>query len=162
MLAAGGVALAAGVLSLVRMAPDSGTGGYGTAEAEPRQDPGAGPERSTNAAATIGTVPHVSPSATSAMGGVSATPTAGSTLVPLPTASSSPTPLAPANTVTTIPEAPNPPARTTTSPPPTPPAPRKPPPSDRTTPPPSPQPTPSSNPGLCVPVVGLCVGPLTR
>ncbi|MEU6145851.1 hypothetical protein ABZ848_36605 [Streptomyces sp. NPDC047081] len=163
MLAAGGVALAAGVLSLVRMAPESGNGGYGTAEAEPRQDPVTGAERSTNTAATVRTVPHVSPSATSPMGGISGTPTAGSTLVPLPTTSTPPTPLNQPD-ATTIPEAPNTPAPTTTPHPPTTtnPAPHSPPPVDRTTPPPTPQPTQTSNPGLCVPLVGLCVGPLAR
>lgn len=42
LLAAGGLVLAAGVLSLVRMTPESGVGAPGTAAAEPRLDPGGG------------------------------------------------------------------------------------------------------------------------
>ncbi|WP_406442759.1 hypothetical protein OHB14_27790 [Streptomyces sp. NBC_01613] len=153
LYAAGGLALAAGVLSLVRMTPESGVGGVGTAEADPRQDPGAGTDRSSNAVATVEAVPRVSPSATSVMGGASATPTAPSTLVPLPTTTTAASPTAVA---TTIPEAPNSPAPTlppaTTAP-----APRPTPAPGRSTPPPTPRP---DEPGLCVPVIGLCVGPL--
>lgn len=42
LLAAGGLVLAAGVLSLVRMTPESGVGAPGTAAAEPRLDPSRG------------------------------------------------------------------------------------------------------------------------
>ena len=64
LLAVGGLAVAAGALSLVRMAPEGalGGGGLGTAEAEPRLDDphaGSGTDRATNAAATIGAVPQV-------------------------------------------------------------------------------------------------------
>ncbi|MDT7840879.1 hypothetical protein [Streptomyces justiciae] len=163
LLAVGGLAVAAGALSLVRMAPEGalGGGGLGTAEAEPRLDDphaGSGTDRATNAAATVGTVPKVSPSATSPMGGASPTP------VP---------PSAPARVVvtppgpTTIPDTPNP---TTATPQPTPTPTRSPSPapsqSTSTTPPaatPTPQPTPpGGGGGVCVPVIGLCVGPLSR
>ena len=40
LFAVGGLALAAGALSLVRVAPDSGSAGLGTTEADPGQDPG--------------------------------------------------------------------------------------------------------------------------
>lgn len=171
LLAAGGLALAAGALSLVRMTPETGLPGglgAGPAEAEPRpDDPGADPDRATNAAATVGSVPKVSPSATSAMGGASATPTADPSLVPLPTATTVP-PSAPAATTappappafaTTIPDTPNTPAPATTHPAPatSSPAPQ-PAPSQPTY---SPAPQPDNQPGgVCVPVIGLCVGPL--
>ncbi|MYW45496.1 hypothetical protein GT346_19740, partial [Streptomyces sp. SID161] len=41
LFAAGGLALAAGVLSLVRITPESGVGAPGTAEAEPWRHPAA-------------------------------------------------------------------------------------------------------------------------
>jgi hypothetical protein len=165
LLAAGGLALAAGVLSLVRMAPESGVGGVGTAEAGPRQDPGGGTDRSTNAAA-VGILPRVSPSATSAMGGISATPTPEASLVPAPSTTASP---APAGTATTIPDATDAADRADTaaapaprtvppSPAPTTAAPQQPqtqtPTPSGTTAPPAPKP---DQPGVCVPVIGLCV-----
>ncbi|MGW2524586.1 hypothetical protein ACWC09_48065 [Streptomyces sp. NPDC001617] len=163
LFAVGGLALAAGVLSLVRMAPESSVGGLGTAEAEPRDDQATvGTDRATTTATTVG------PSATSVMGGVSATPTTGSKVVTMPTATASPsaTPSAAAVTpttpdTTTIPEALNTPAPTATAPhpPASAPATPRPTPSRTTSPSPTQQPT---RPGLCVPVVGLCVGPLTR
>ncbi|MCX5423258.1 hypothetical protein [Streptomyces sp. NBC_00078] len=157
LLAVGGLALAAGALSLVRMAPESGVGAVGTAEADPRQDPGTGTGRSDNAVATVEAVPRVSPSATSAMGGASATPTAASSLVPLLSPTAPPDPESTATT--TLPQAPNTPAPT-------------PPPHRPTTTPPTPRPTPTpgsptppppnnaDDPDLCVPIIGLCVGPL--
>ena len=52
LFAVGGLAVAAGVLSLVRMVPEGGVGTPGTAEAEPRLDPTADAnDRSANAAA---------------------------------------------------------------------------------------------------------------
>jgi hypothetical protein len=169
LFAVGGLALAAGALSLVRLTPEAGVGGSGTAEAEPRLDPGSGAEQATNAVATVAAVPTVGPSATSVMGGVSATPSAASTSVPVTTGPSSrPTAAGPAATPgsTTIPEAPNTQAPEATAPqaphgPETPPA--------APAPQPTPTPTPSrstapsatprpGNPGLCVPIVGLCVG----
>ncbi|WP_228048305.1 hypothetical protein [Streptomyces justiciae] len=168
LLAVGGLAVAAGALSLVRMAPEGGLGGgLGTAEAEPRLDDphaGSGTDRATNAAATVGAVPKVSPSATAPMGGASATPTSTVSLVPLPStppgSMSTPGP-------TTIPDAPNP---TTAAPQPTPTPTRTPSPApsqNTSTPTPAPAPpTPTPNQpgggGVCVPVIGLCVGPLGR
>lgn len=162
LLAAGGLALAAGVLSLVRMVPESGVGGVGTAEAEPSPDPGNDTARATNAVATIGSAPEVSPSATSVMGGVSATPTTGSSVVPTPFATAAPTTAAgaPAPATTTIPET------TDTSAPATTPRPHRPtasaaprPTPSRTADSPAPKP---AQPGLCVPIIGLCVNSLTQ
>ena len=169
LFAVGGLALAAGALSLVRMAPESEVGGLGTAEADPRQDPGPGTARSGNATTTVEAVPRVSGSAASVLGGVSTTPTAGARGLPLPATTTSPADPAPAPTggTTTIPEAPNAPTATTTVRPPgtTAPAPRPPPAptAGGTTPAPAPQPSHphGHGPGLCVPVVGLCVGTLT-
>ena len=149
LFAAGGLALAAGALSLVRLAPDPQSGTVGTAEAEPRQDPDTGAEagRSDH---TVAAVEAVSPSATYAMGEVSATPTAPSSLVPRQTATTSPGPTtAPATTAAPAP-------RTSPQPPtPTPSTPRPTPTPSSTTPAPTPQP---DDPGLCVPAVGLCLG----
>ncbi|MEV5145096.1 hypothetical protein AB0L14_11755 [Streptomyces sp. NPDC052727] len=162
LLAAGGLAVAAGVLSLVRAAPDSGVGAPGTAQAEPRLDPGGGPaERSADTAATFAAAPTALPSATSAMGGRSPAPTPGgspvrtapdpgtATTAPgdtaVPTALPGRTPGPPSGT-------PRPPAPTASAPRPTP-----------ATPTPTPTPTPSRSPaeprpgGVCVPVIGLCV-----
>jgi len=168
LLAVGGLAVAAGALSLVRMAPEGGLGGgLGTAEAEPRLgDPhaGSGTDHATNAAATIPATPKVSPSATSPMGGVSALPTPGVSVVPVPSSTPAGSSVeAPGRT--TIPEAPNP-----TSAAPTPTRTPSPAPSQSTyTPPPAaatptPQPTQTGGGGggVCVPVIGLCVGPLGR
>jgi hypothetical protein len=172
LFAVGGLALAAGALSLVRMAPESGVGGIGgTAEADPRQDGGPGIARSGNTAATVEAVPRVSRSAASVLGGVSATPTAGASVLPLPatttTTTTSPGDSTAATTgTTTVPQAPNAPTATTTVRPPatTAPAPRPTPAPGRTTPPPAPRPSHTHDedgPGLCLPVVGLCVGALT-
>ncbi len=156
LLAAGGLVLAAGVISLVRISPDSGVGGPGTAEAEPRLDPGGGTDRSpADPAASAGTAPTAPPSATSVMGGVSATPTAS----PLPT--DVPTTIPTAVTRTTHGPTHGPtPAHTTPAPATTPPAAPRPDPTP--TPEPShpttaPAPQPSHGGGLCVPVIGLCV-----
>lgn len=163
LFAVGGLAVAAGVLSLVRLAPESGVGGLGTAEAEPRPDPGT--DRPANAAATISADPTAIPSATSVMGGVSATPSPTTTfgVVPTPyatTAGQTPTNVNP----TTIPE-----TTTATTPPPQAPAPR---PTSIPTPTSTPTPTPSrtanspapapSRPRLCVPIIGLCVDGLAN
>ncbi|MDI5904712.1 hypothetical protein QDK90_06620, partial [Streptomyces sp. 12257] len=99
LLAAGGLALAAGALSLVRMTPDAGVGGFGATEADPQAAPGtdtdidAGPDRATNAAATVGSVPQASPSSTTAMGGIRATPTPGASQAPTGSATAVPLPL---------------------------------------------------------------------
>ncbi|MEU7055392.1 hypothetical protein [Streptomyces sp. NPDC046197] len=164
LLAAGGLALAAGVLSLVRLAPESGVGGLGTAEAEPHPEAGTTTGDSTNTAATTGPGPTALPSASLPMGGVSATPASGT--APAPTASPSANggspPKAPPGTATvptTIPEATNPPdhpATGTSARPPatTHPAPRPTPAPTHSTHTPAPQ---RSQPGLCVPIIGLCV-----
>ncbi|MFF4832182.1 hypothetical protein [Streptomyces sp. NPDC001315] len=159
LLAAGGLALAAGVLSLVRMAPDSGVGGVGTAEADPGPD--AGGDRSTGAAATVAAVPRVSPSSTSALGAVSTTPlpgvgstpasSASATAVPSAAAPAAGTPTAPAPTTASRSPA------TSAAPQPTLPAPAPSP----TTASPAPEPEQPGGPGLCVPIIGLCVDPLT-
>ncbi|MDQ0908036.1 hypothetical protein QFZ22_004021 [Streptomyces canus] len=168
LLAASGLTLAAGALSLVRMTPDAGVGGFGAAEANPQAalgvdtDIDTGRDRVTNAAATVGSVPQASPSSTTAMGGISATRTQVTSSAPPWSATAVPLPLAAAPT--TIPEAPNTPAPTATaSTTPHAPAATTAPQPARTTPPPAPTPTPRPThptqpaPGLCVPVIGLCV-----
>ncbi|OLZ71064.1 hypothetical protein AV521_12860 [Streptomyces sp. IMTB 2501] len=156
LLAAGGLALAAGVLSLVRVTPDPGAGSPGTAEAEPRLGAGdSTTDHATNPAATAPAVPTALPSATSAMGGRSLAPTttgrAGTGTAPGTPSSRTATPTAlpsgPASAPGTNPHPPEPTsaAPTTARPTPAPPAP-----SHSTTPP-----DPG---GLCVPVLGICVG----
>ncbi|WP_255310470.1 hypothetical protein [Streptomyces sp. DI166] len=176
LLAAGGLALVAGALSLVRLHPGAGLGGSGTPEAAPwpSGDPGAevGTERATNAAATVTTNPEPGPSATSAMGGLTATPTASPSGVPAPRNSPAVREPSDEDPVTTIPEAPDRPAApqqpgggpTQSQAPQQPPAaapPQAPAPS-QSAPPPAQQPTPapSGDPGVCLPIVGLCVDPL--
>jgi len=165
LLAVGGLAVAAGVLSLVRLAPDSGVGGVGTAEAEPSPDADRSAEHPANAAATISAdptaIPSAVPSATSVMGGASATPTAASGVVPTPYATAAPTTFP---EPTTAPDAPQPQAPAAT------PAPQTP--TTSTAPQPAPTPAPSrtanspapapSRPSLCVPIIGLCVDPLVQ
>ncbi|WP_330325290.1 hypothetical protein [Streptomyces pseudovenezuelae] len=174
LLAAGGLALAAGALSLVRLTPDAGMGGFGATETDPQAAPGTDPDtdvhpgtdRATNAAATVGSVPRASPSSTTVMGGVSATPAPGVSPAPAGSATAVPLPLAAAPT--TIPDAlndqapapaPTPTATIAPHAPATTPAPQP----ARTTPPPASTPTPQPThpaqpaPGLCVPIVGLCV-----
>ncbi|MET9011581.1 hypothetical protein ABZX74_11675 [Streptomyces olivaceoviridis] len=163
LLAAGGLALAAGVLSLVRAAPDAGVGAPGTAEAEPRLGAGGGSaDRSADAAATIAAAPTALPSATSAMGGRSLAPTpAGS---PVRTAAPGPGTATTASGGTAVPTArtsrtPGPPSATSRPPAPTASAPRPAPATSTPTPSPShgpaePEPRPG---GVCVPVIGLCV-----
>ncbi|MFE3633952.1 hypothetical protein [Streptomyces sp. NPDC059168] len=165
LLATGGLALAAGVLTLVRVAPESGVGAPDTARAEPRLDPGGGATaRSTAPAPTTGAARTTRPSATTAMGGVSPAPTAPTAppepreAIPRASASRVPTPdgtgtpgAAPRHTD---------PATTAADAPPTAPAP------SRTAPGPAPAPSrvttapPSRDDGLCLPVIGLCVGVL--
>ncbi|MEV8432067.1 hypothetical protein [Streptomyces chartreusis] len=168
LLAAGGLALAAGALSLVRMSPDSGVSGLGAAESDPAPAPGtdAEPDRSTNAAATLTpNAPKATPSATSAMGGLGTAPTTDSIVVPTPARTTTtaphgqggaPAPTPPAAQPGT--QAPEPPTTTPRAPRPTTPAPETPgrPP---TTPPPTQQPRPDDN-SVCVPIIGLCVDPL--
>ncbi|AGS71437.1 hypothetical protein [Streptomyces collinus] len=157
LLAAGGLAIAAGVLSLVRAAPDSGVGAPGTAEAEPRLDPTA----ATTALATPADH-HARPT----------TPSSDPSVLragPTPSGALTPTPATPAATPTTLPGgtgAPTP-ARTfaprptaTAAPPAHTPAPTHTPAPPAPLPTPSPTATRSSSPGggeACVPVIGLCV-----
>ena len=159
-LAVGGFALAAGALSLVRLAPESVTGGGGTAEAEPRINV-------TDTAATVGdplSWDAAGPSAAAATGGAGAGPVATDTAGPsaLPsTPPSSPVPRV-TDPATGIPEAPSAPTALRTPEPrataPDAPAPA-PSPSATTH---TPAPAPDSR-GLCVPLVGLCVnGPAAR
>ncbi|MFH8768081.1 MULTISPECIES: hypothetical protein [unclassified Streptomyces] len=151
LLAAGGLAVAAGVLSLVRVAPDSGVGAPGTAEAEPRPDPG-GTTGHASAPANDST-PTTLPSATSVMGGFSAAPTTTTTPQATPT------------TLTTLPDSTGIPttiptsAPKTTAPRPSPTTPATPTPTRTPTPTPS-QTTQAPAPeqgGVCVPVIALCV-----
>ncbi|MEU0964680.1 hypothetical protein ABZ357_04250 [Streptomyces sp. NPDC005917] len=156
LFAAGGLALAAGVLSLVRMAPEGGVGTSGTAEAEPRLDPTAdATDRSANSAATVGPVPTAASSAATVMGGASPTPTATAAATPSMSPSVSPTALPGRVTVpTTIPTGPARPAGTSPAPATSAPA---------ATPTPTPTPLPSAQQpghGVCLPIVGLCVDPL--
>ncbi|MGW4547891.1 hypothetical protein ACWEN4_16115 [Streptomyces violaceorubidus] len=186
LLAAGGLALAAGALSVVRLLPEPGgdPGGFG-AEAVPRVESGARGTASGGAtepaAATTAAGPSgAGPSATSAMGGLSGSP--GPALIPgpapAPSASGLATPLPSATTGpggrhtpdgrgpgeraegdggeqpedtdgrTPLPGTPQP--SRSDRPEPTPPP-------DHGTPPTSaPEPEPD-DPGLCVPVIGLCV-----
>ncbi|MEU6364592.1 hypothetical protein ABZ876_02330 [Streptomyces sp. NPDC046931] len=156
-LAVGGFALAAGALSLVRLAPETVTGGGGTAEAAPRID-------ATDTAATVGTagaVPSGSadrPSTTAVIRAAGASPAA------TPATRPSGAPSSPASRAldpsTGIPEAPSTPTASGTHGSPAAPAPTAPRPAPSTTAPtqtPAPAPNP---PGLCVPTVGLCVNGL--
>ncbi|MBP2049386.1 hypothetical protein J2Z21_002317 [Streptomyces griseochromogenes] len=154
LLATGGLAIAAGVLSLVRVTPDSGVGAPGTAEAEPRLNPGAG---TTDHAP--GASPTAAPrsSATATMGRVSATPTKTAASGTPPSGTTVPT-TAPAEAPhrTTTPSAPPRPhpSPTASAPASTP--------AQSQTPAPAPAPSHSTQPptrggGVCVPVIGLCV-----
>ncbi len=181
-LTAGGLALAAGALSLVRLLPESGGDGGYDAAAGPRAVAGGGvaTDRSTApAAARTPIPPEVSPSATSALGGLSGGQGPGDP-IPEPSASgaaasATTVPVASNPARTAAPEAPDtsgpPTARTSptrrsppTGRPPRPDPPASSPPPTRDTPPaPAPAPAPTrvapapDDPGLCVPLTGLCV-----
>ncbi|MFD5630577.1 hypothetical protein [Streptomyces sp. NPDC127072] len=164
-----GLALAAGALGVVRMSPESVVGAMGSPDAEPTT--GTGTDTAGNAAATVGPVPSgrpVSATTPAVMGRESALPPVGVSLAP----TSAPTPTrfvaAPSTPVrvpvrgtpdaTGIPAAPaapapvptvsRPPAAMTAAPVPS-----------ATTPTADPRPRP---PGLCVPVIGLCVDGLAK
>lgn len=155
---------AAGALSLLRLASGPGTDA-GTVEAEPRPDPvTTATGDATQTAATFPAAPDASPSSPTALGGPPPSPvTKGAR--PSPSATTG-TPVAataadPAST--TIPDTPNTPAPAPTAsgggdtPRPAP-APTAPP--GRTAPAPAPtpeEPKKPHDPGLCVPVIGLCV-----
>ncbi|MGW7264080.1 hypothetical protein [Streptomyces sp. NPDC054842] len=165
LVAVGGLALAAGALSLVRLTPDPLGGGAGRVEAGPHGT-GAASDPAGNAAATVEPTPTTgtaAPSASTVMGGAGATPTSGATAVPTsatgtpppsrpvdPAAGRTGIPEGPADPVTSAPPAPSRPPATSAAPRPAP---------SRSTRAPDPGP---DDPGLCVPVIGLCVDPLAR
>jgi hypothetical protein len=154
LLAVGGIALAAGGLSLVRLAPEGATAGGGTAAAEPRID-------ATDTAVTVETtLPHTKGVSRSATITRAARPASATTADLEPSRSSYSHTARATDPATGIPEAPWTPTASRSSHPPqatTPPAswptPTEPP--DPTTQAPSPSP---DGPGLCVPIIGLCVG----
>ncbi|MFF4487103.1 hypothetical protein ACFY0F_11505 [Streptomyces sp. NPDC001544] len=164
LIAAGGLALAASALSLVRLAPDAGVGVPRTAEAEPRPDTGATTDRSV----TIGAVPTELPSATSTMGGVSGrpTPAAASSPMALPGSARAAATAPPATVPTTIPTKAEDPAAPAATPRPSathhaPASPQAPVPApSRST--GGPAPTRSQPGGVCVPIIGLCVERASR
>ncbi|MFB7573650.1 hypothetical protein [Streptomyces sp. NPDC056165] len=176
LLAAGGLAVAAGVLSFVRLAPESGPTRLGAAEAEPHAAPGhdsggsAGTPADTSATTAAG--PATAPSAAVALRGVSGAPVPDGSAVPVAspsaaTAAAEPSALPETTTVpTALAEDPDPPEypehpehpEPTNAPGPsasTAPAPRPTPAPSRSTQPPAP---PSGGGGLCLPIIGLCVG----
>ncbi|MFJ5894057.1 hypothetical protein ACIQFZ_01040 [Streptomyces sp. NPDC093064] len=173
LLAAGGLAVAAGVLSLVRLAPESGPTRLGAAEAEPHAAPGhdSGGSAGTpaNTSATTAAGPATAPSAAVALRGVSGAPVPDGSAVPVAspsaaTAAAEPSALPETTTVpTALAEDPDPPEHPehpepTNAPRPsasTAPAPRPTPSPSRSTQPPAP---PSGGGGLCLPIIGLCVG----
>ncbi|MEU1181532.1 hypothetical protein ABZ464_28600 [Streptomyces sp. NPDC005820] len=159
LFAAGGLALAAGVLSLVRMSSGpSGVTGIGTAEAEPRPDPVTGADTATDHAANAGATVAATPPPPSAMGAASAEPAPEVSLVPGTPGAPTSVALTPGASYTPAPSHPPAPAPTRTAAPrPTPTPPPPPAPAPALTPP---QPEQTRQPGVCVPVVGLCVDPL--
>ncbi|MFF9816291.1 hypothetical protein [Streptomyces sp. NPDC014006] len=173
LLAVGGLALAAGALSLVRLAPESGVPGLGTAQTGPRADHDTGrrtvTERSADTAATVSATPRPGPSAADVMGGASAAPIAtasattaagrGPSAVAVPSYSVPVTqPSAtgvPGSGRTSAPPA-DPPASTPApAPPPRSPAPS---PSHSTAPTPPPAHPDEPGPGLCLPIIAVCLG----
>ncbi|OSZ57993.1 hypothetical protein OQI_24260 [Streptomyces pharetrae CZA14] len=174
LLTAGGLVVAAGVLSLVRLSAEPGVvEGLGPVRTGPSPDPvatGRLGDRAANTAASLAAVPERTPSAPSAQGGAApraATATAGAT-VHVPTATDSPTHTGiAAPDATTVPRTPDPPSApgaTAAPAPPGPPAPS----SAAPRPKPAPSATPTAGtpaperpeePGFCIPVIGLCVDP---
>ncbi|MGW6542949.1 hypothetical protein ACWGBH_08850 [Streptomyces massasporeus] len=163
-LAAGGLVLAAGALSLLRLTSGPGTDG-GTVEAGPRPDPvTTATDDATQTAATFPAVPDASPSSPTALGAPPPSPvTKGARPSPSATTATPAAVTAAGPTSTTIPDMPNAPAPAPAAsgsgdaprPARTPPAPPS-----RTTPAPAPrpgEPEKPHDPGLCVPVIGLCV-----
>ncbi|MFG3271627.1 MULTISPECIES: hypothetical protein [Streptomyces] len=163
LLAAGGLALAAGALSLLRLASGPGTDARGV-EAGPRPDPvTTATDDATQTAATFPAAPDASPSSPTALGGPPPSPvTKGARPSPSATTATPAAATAAGPASTTIPDTPNTPAPAPTAsgggdaprPAPTPPTPPS-----RTAPaPPRPEePKNPHDPGLCVPVIGLCV-----
>ncbi|MEU3280316.1 hypothetical protein [Streptomyces antibioticus] len=173
LFAAGGLALAAGVLSLVRLTSEpGGVTGLGTAEAEPHPDPVVGGAPSTGLPAEAGSTVSPTPTNASPMGGTSGTPAPEASRVPDASAtpggpaSAAPTPGTGSSPVTPgaiplPPRAPSPapsapdddprPAPTTAA--------RQPTPTPAAT-ATAPAPAQPGHPGLCVPIIGLCVDAL--
>ncbi|MBT2421575.1 hypothetical protein J7F01_23305 [Streptomyces sp. ISL-22] len=168
LLAAGGLALAAGALSLVRLTPDSHIAGLGTTETEPVPDLGTDTDSdsdtdTTRSAHAAVPVPKAGPSATSVMGGPDATPTTRTIVVPTAHPTATPQPGGPGTTTGEAPArptAPHPPATTSQAPRPAPTTTAPPAPGRPTTNPPAPQPDQPEDENMCVPVIGLCVDPL--
>ncbi|MFJ3661893.1 hypothetical protein ACIPPM_15675 [Streptomyces sp. NPDC090119] len=151
LLVAAAAVLGVAVLSFVRVAPDAGPG---TAEAEPRRSWKLDVEPSPGASATVVAVPSASPASaprsarptrSSPVGSSAEVPPTRPTQSPAPPVTSS-APRPPAAPHTTAPEAssePEPPAQSAPAPAPTP--------------TPSSTPPPPDKPGVCVPVLGLCL-----
>ncbi|MFY4721371.1 hypothetical protein [Streptomyces sp. LaBMicrA B280] len=183
LLAAGGLLLAAGVLSLVRMTPESGVGAPGTAAAEPRLDPGGGlanggpgPGASgiggRTATTTDGTLtpgPLAPPSTAADLGGrtPAPTPTGAATTPGNPGGSGSSKGSGEsggsAGSDGGVPPAPGKSGAPTARPGPTAPNPAPPVPISHPAPPTAPAPTPTHGApapapgGLCLPIIALCV-----
>ncbi|MFF6976684.1 hypothetical protein ACFZAV_02825 [Streptomyces sp. NPDC008343] len=161
LLAAGGLALAAGALSLVRLTPDSGVTGLGAAKADPTPVPGTDTDGATNAAATIPTTsPKPSPSATSAMGGLGTTPTTGTIVLPTTNSPATTPPNGrgrPADDAAAPAPAPDPPATTGQAQQPASAPTETPAPSQTASNPPAPRPDDSDDGSVCIPIIGLCV-----
>jgi hypothetical protein len=165
LFAVGGLALAAGALSLARMAPESVVGGgAGNTEAEPR--PGVATGEALDAAPTVWATPSTHPAsqgATPAQVAVSATPASG--VSPAPTAPSTAAPSSAAAIPSARASAPVESVPDTTGIPtapvavPSQPRTRHPSAPSPTTRAPAPSPSQSA-PGLCVPIVGICVNDL--
>lgn len=176
LFAAGGLALAAGVLSLARMAPESMTGiggGGGPADAEPRGGTATATDPADDAVTTVEAVPPPAragaATATTVTGDASPTGTSGVSTAPGPSPARSDGAVpaaragdlgtdtdtgtdAPEPGTTGIPTGPAT-ARPPQAPDPTPTAtapPRAPTPSTQA-------PAPTHRPGVCVPIVGICV-----
>ncbi len=166
LLAAGGLALTAGALGLVRLASAPGGEDIGV-EAAPRPSTSTGPARTVTDGTpdTSTPTPVADPSSPTPLGGQNSTPLTPDT--PAPSAPTrSPATSAPAvPSASTAPSTVPPPKPTTrapgpvTPPPPAPHRTRTPPPAPPDPPPNRPsEPTPAPHPGLCVPVIGLCIG----
>ncbi|MDG9712075.1 hypothetical protein [Streptomyces sp. DH10] len=171
LLAAGGLALAAGALSLVRLTSGPGTDSVGSVEAEPRPDPvTTGTNEATHTAATGPAAPEASPSSPTALGGLPASPGTRGPAAASRTPSSTYTATSADTRGAHTTAAPRPAAVPDTTNPPAPsardndkaPRPARTPPSppNRTAPSPAPEPEKQKepeDPRLCVPVIGLCV-----
>ncbi|MEV7077493.1 hypothetical protein AB0N88_02895 [Streptomyces sp. NPDC093516] len=174
LLAAGGLALAAGALSLVRLTGGTGPeGGVGTVEAGPRPDPVvSGTDGTPGTAAAPPDTPEAGPSSPTALGGLTPSPVIRGAGRSPSAPAGAPAPGRSPGTPTSG-EPGTPPGHGTAKPPAQPPrddparpAPTAPAPPSRTAPAPAPGPaepeqprTPRepADPGLCVPVIGLCV-----